>query len=105
MSKMKLVNEVVEQAKAAIDSLEELIKTLEKGLTDKAENVDSVKERETEKTYSLEEVRAELADVSRAGFTDEVRELIVKHGASKLSEIDPSKYADIIKDAKVIGND
>ena len=99
---MKLVNEVVEQARASIDSLEELIKTLEEGLTAKVENI---KEKKTERTYSLEEVRAELADVSRAGFTDEVRKLIAKYGASKLSEIDPSKYPDIMKDAKVIGND
>lgn len=105
MSNMKLINKVVEQAKASIDSLEELIKTLEEGCGDKSNKVGRVKEVKSEKTYSLEEVRAELADVSRAGFTDEVRELIEKYGASKLSEIDPSKYADIIKDAKVIGND
>lgn len=104
MSKMKLANEVVVRAKAAIDSLEELVKALQESLTDKVESVDSVKEEKSEKTYSLEEVRAELADVSRAGFTEEVRELIEKHGASKLSEVEPSKYADIIKDAKVIGN-
>lgn len=102
MSKMKLVNEVVEQAKASIDSLEELVRTLEGDSTEK----EVIKEiKVTEKTYSLEEVRAKLADISRAGFTEEVKELIEKFGANKLSEIDPSKYADLMKEAKVIGND
>lgn len=102
MSKMKFVNELVEQAKASIESLEELIKMLELNDTEKEE----IKEiKVTEKAYSLEEVRAKLADISRAGFTDEVRELIEKYGASKLSEIEPSKYSDLMKDAQVIGND
>lgn len=98
MSKMKFVNEIVTQAKDCIESLSELIEMLESDSTEKEEV------KETEKTYSLEEVRAKLADVSRAGFTDEVRGLIEKYGASKLSEIEPSKYADLMKDAQVIGN-
>ena len=98
MSKMKFVNELVNQSKDCIESLEELIKMLELNDTEKEEI------KVTEKIYSLEEVRAELADLSRAGFTDDVRELIEKYGASKLSEIEPSKYADLMKDAQVIGN-
>lgn len=102
MSKMKLVQDVVEQAKASIESLEELINTLE-GDEPKKEEIKEIKV--TEKLYSLEDVRAKLADVSRAGFTDEVRGLIEKYGASKLSDIEPSKYADLMKEAKVIEND
>lgn len=34
---------------------------------------------------TLEEVRAVLADKSRAGHTAEIRELLKKYGASKLS--------------------
>lgn len=102
MSKMKLVNEVVEQAKASIDSLGELVKTLE-GDGKEKEVIKEIKV--TEKTYSLEEVRARLADVSRAGFTEEVKTLIERYGASKLSDIHPSKYTDLMKEAMVIGND
>jgi len=52
----------------------------------------------------LEDVRAVLAEKSRAGHTAEVRALLKKHGADKLSEIDPAKYEALIQDAEVIGN-
>ncbi len=53
---------------------------------------------------TLERVRGVLADKSRAGFTAEVRELLVKHGATKLSEIDPKEYAALLAEAEVLGN-
>jgi hypothetical protein len=45
-----------------------------------------------------------LAEKSRAGHTAEVRALLQKHGAAKLSEIDPANYEALMKDAEVIGN-
>ena len=96
MSQMKFINEVVSQAQDCIDSLSELIAMLESKDT---------KNKEPEKTYSLEELRAELADLSRNGFTDDVRKLIKDYGANKLSEVEPSRYADLMKDARVIGNE
>jgi hypothetical protein len=56
------------------------------------------------KPIKLETVRAALAEKSRAGHTAEVRELLQKHGAAKLSEIDPSHYADLLKEAEGLGN-
>ena len=41
-----------------------------------------------------------LAEKSHDGFTAEVRGLLEKYGASKLSQIDPSKYAAILADAE-----
>ena len=55
-----------------------------------------------EKAIALEEVRAVLAEKSRNGHTAQVRELLIKHGANKLSEIDPAKYAALLKDAEVL---
>jgi len=52
---------------------------------------------------TLVEVRAVLAELSRDGHTDQVRELLVKHGAPKLSEIDPANYAALLADAELIG--
>ena len=51
---------------------------------------------------SLEEVRAVLADKSRAGHTAEIRELLKKYGASKLSLVDPKHYEALLKDAEVL---
>ena len=55
------------------------------------------------KPLSLEEVRAVLADISRSGKTAEVRELLQKHGADKLSAIDPANYAALLADATRVG--
>lgn len=54
------------------------------------------------KTVSLEEVRAVLAEKSRAGKTAAVKELLRKHGADKLSDIDPAEFPDLLKEAEVL---
>jgi len=53
---------------------------------------------------TLEKVRGVLAEKSRDGHTAEVRAIIQKYGAERLSEIDPANYAAVLKDAEVIGN-
>lgn len=58
---------------------------------------EDVNEKE-EKKISLEEVRKILADKSRLGHTKQIRELLIKYGANKLSEIDPSKYSSLLGD-------
>ena len=46
-----------------------------------------------------EEVRKVLADMSKRGKTAEVKALLEKYGATKLSEVKPEKYADLMKEA------
>jgi hypothetical protein len=58
----------------------------------------------TSKPLTLEKVRAVLAEKSRNGHTAKIRELLEKHGATKLSEIDPQKYAALLAEAEVLGN-
>ena len=53
---------------------------------------------------TFETVRAILADKSRNGFTAQIRTLLEKYGASKLSEIAPEHYEAILAEAEVIGN-
>ena len=45
-----------------------------------------------------------LAEKSRAGFTDEVKAMLTKHGAEKLSEVDPTEYKALLAETEVIGN-
>jgi len=52
------------------------------------------------KPITLEQVRAVLAEKSRDGHTAEVRALLEKHGAAKLSQIDPANYASLLADAE-----
>ena len=56
------------------------------------------------KPIALEQVRAVLAEISRNGNTAQVRALLEKHGAAKLSEIDPAEYAELLADAEVLGD-
>jgi hypothetical protein len=70
------------------------------------EPTSTVKELEpNKKEITLEEVRAKLAEKSQVGLTAQVREIIQKYGGSKLSEVDPKHYADMLKDAEVLGNE
>lgn len=76
---------VTEKLKKCVAALNEVVDILEK---------------ETAATPSLEEVRAVLAELSRNGKTAEVRELLQKHGANKLSEINPTEYAAILAEVQ-----
>ncbi len=58
----------------------------------------------TAEAYTLEQVRSTLADLSRKGYTEAVRGLLRKHGASKLSDVEPAKYAVLMVDAKELNN-
>lgn len=60
--------------------------------------------KEPVKTISLEDVRKVLAELSRDGFTLEVRKLLQKFGANKLSEVDSSKYDSLLKEAGEMRN-
>jgi len=53
---------------------------------------------------TLEEVRAVLANASRAGHTAEIRSLLQKYGGSKLSEVDPSNYKALLADVGGLNN-
>ncbi len=57
-----------------------------------------------EKTLSLEDVRAVMADKSRKGYTAEVKALLTKRGVSKLSDVDAKDYAALLAEVEVIGN-
>lgn len=61
--------------------------------------------KESVKKVSLEDVRAVLAKLSQHGKTAEVKALIVKFGANKLSELDESKYAELLEEAKGMTSD
>jgi len=113
MSKTKLLLDVVSGMRSLANSLQAIADVMDSNESVKtAEPTASVHEVEPKKTekpkkqgITLEEVRAKLAEKSQAGLTAEVREIINKYGGSKLSEIDPKHYTDMLKDAEVLGNE
>ena len=57
-----------------------------------------------EPRLTLQQVRAVLADKSRKGHTAEIRALLQKYGAVKLSGIDPANYKALVAEAEVLGD-
>ena len=56
------------------------------------------------KEIQLTDIRSVLAEKSRAGFTAQVKELLTKYGADKLSAVHPKDYEALLADAEVLGN-
>ena len=76
--------EAVELLLAMADTAKELAGFLRNDLSD----AESAPERE----LTLEEVRAELSKLSRAGKTHVVKKILGQFQASKLSDVNPSDY-------------
>lgn len=112
MSKIKLLLDVVSDMRSLADSIQAVAEVMvgnepvetEMPTTSTKDSKSKKTEMPKKKEITLEEVRAKLAEKSQAGLTGEVRELIQKYGGSKLSEVDPMYYAEMLKDAEVLGN-
>ncbi|NDL68524.1 rRNA biogenesis protein rrp5 [Anaerotalea alkaliphila] len=104
MSKVKLLLDVVSDMRSLADSIEVVCKAMTESDA-VPEKVPATKTETTkEPEIPLEKVRMVLAEKSQLGFTAEVRAIIGKYGADKLSAVDKAYYADILKDAEVLGN-
>jgi len=63
---------------------------------------DAENEPETDYKKVREEVRMELAAIARKGKTAEVKKLLEKHGAQKLSDIPDESLGDVLAAAKAL---
>ena len=52
------------------------------------------------KAVTFVELRSRLAEISRAGHTAEIKELIAKFGAEKLSDVAETDYAALLTEAE-----
>ncbi|MFS0615584.1 rRNA biogenesis protein rrp5 [Lederbergia ruris] len=107
MSKIKLLLDVVSDMRSLADSIQAVADAMagNEPVEAKEPTTPVKKPAPKKKEITLEEVRAKLAEKSQAGLTSQVREIIKKYGGSKLSEVDPKHYADMLKDAEVLGNE
>jgi hypothetical protein len=85
--------------KKLLDTLQEAILLVE-SMMDTELSDDGVPGEPVAQEITLEQVRALLAEKSQAGFTLEVRGLLEKYGAPKLSLIDPANYRAPMADAE-----
>ncbi len=91
----------IKSATAYIDGVaDEMSKTIEELPTEETE-LQHLPQRQ----FSLEDVRTVLAEKSRASYTEQIRELLGKYGASKLSKVDSADYPALLEEAEVLKND
>lgn len=107
MSQMNELSKTVDELKNAANLLSSVADSLLDLFSGTGGSSDEAKEKQSKATtekLTLESVRAVLAEKSRAGHTADIKALLEKHGASKLSEIDPKKYKKLLEEVKVLGN-
>lgn len=105
MSRIKLLLDLVQDVRAVADDLQTIADAMagdEPYMEETAEK--PVPETPAEKEISLEDVRAVLAAKSRDGYGAQVRELLKRHGADRLSQIEPRFYKELLREAEVFGN-
>jgi hypothetical protein len=90
------------------DTLRELFSTTEEEKPGKEPKKEEAMAEETpkpeRKVLSLTDVRTVLAEKSRNGYTSDVKALLIKYGADKLSDINPADYEALLTEAEVLGN-
>ena len=104
MSKMNDMAMTIEELRNAAAAINDVANWLAQqfGGTPQTDEKVEVPAAPAKPTLTLEEVRAVLADKSRAGHTAEIRELLKKYGASKLSLVDLKHYEALLREVEVL---
>ena len=112
MSRVKLLLDVAEDLRNLADSLQAVADAFSYH-----ESTEPVAEAPTtpppepelpaqpkEDPVTLEQLRTRLGELSREGYTAQIRDLIGKYGATHLSKVDPKDYAALLRDAEEMRN-
>ena len=103
MSRMSDMAQTIEELRSAAAAISDAADWLTKMISEEPQAEDATVSS-PEPKLTLEQVRAVLADKSRQGHTAEIRALLQKYGASKLSQIDPVHYKVLLAEAEVLTN-
>lgn len=98
MSKMKLALNVVEDLRSLADSIETLTNAVEGNQS--AEVASPAREEKPKITF--QDLRAVLAILTRDGKQQQVKDLIERYGAKKLSEVPEKAYQELLEEARKI---
>lgn len=90
-----VVLKIVNDLRGLADDLEIFAKLTKEESVELKTKVDT-----KEKVISIENVREVLASKSQDGKQKEVKALIQKYGANKLTDLEPKCYKDLLKDAE-----
>jgi hypothetical protein len=104
MNKTKIIQDIIVHLNGIIHSLEDLSGVLETDQTEPEAEI-KVKEEavETEKVNkpkqpTIEDVRAAMAGKNREGHREEVKTILIRYGANKLTALDSKHYAEVLKE-------
>ena len=108
MSKLSEMDATIKELRDIAASINDIANWLTEAFSaepqQEEEEVATAPAKEPETVLAFEDVRAILADKSREGFTAQIRELLQKYGASKLSEVDAKHYKALIADVEGLSN-
>lgn len=105
MSKMAEIDQTIKDLRGAAATINDAADWLYQQFSGTEEPEAPIKKQpESKRELKLEDVRPVLANLSRTGHTAEIRALLQKYGATKLSLVDPANYEALLKDAEVIAN-
>nr|DAH19224.1 MAG TPA: hypothetical protein [Caudoviricetes sp.] len=106
MSKMKQLNELINEMEGTAKYYLRLVDEFKKLLSTEEETTTSEEPKvELQKELKLEDVRAVLATKAKDGYKNEVRALLNKYGAESLSALATEHYAVVLEEAGGIGHD
>lgn len=117
MNKIKIIQNIVSNLRAITDNVEALVEALkenqgesvapekttaklkeESKVNKPAEEAKTIEKAPEVKQPTLEEVRAAMAEKSRNGHREEVKAIIIKHGANKLTTLNSEQYVEVMKE-------
>ena len=92
-----VLQEIAENLKNLANSIEAFTKETEAEIP---KNTEQEPVPAKEEIVTLEQVRAVLAEKSQSGKQPQVKALIQKYGGNKLTDLDPSCYKELKKEAE-----
>ena len=114
MSQIKLLLDIISDVRSLGDSLQAYADALT--ASDKSGDLNDYEEIYTppkmqeqpepvqaEPAVTRADVRAKLAELTRLGFSDAVKELLQQHGAERFSAVDDAELPALMKVAETIG--
>lgn len=101
MSKVKLLLDVVNDIRHLADSLECVANSIVENTPESpCQEGDSSAKKHTSPSVTIDQVHAALAEKSGDGKTAEVKALLYKYDAGKLSGVKPEDYAALLEEAQ-----
>ena len=101
MGKMSDLDLQIKELRSCGETIIEIANTLAGMFSSQA--AENAPPKEKPKVLTLEEVRHRMTVIAQAGYSAEVKALITKYGARKLSDIAPSKFEGLLKEADALG--